>query len=440
MDFIGPLPDSQGFNALLVIVDYFSKMIKLEPTTVEATSQDVARLLRKRVFRDHGLPRTIVHDRDTKFVSEWMTELNRLLGIEQNPSTAYHPQTDGQTERANQEIEKYLRAYVNYLQDDWVEWLDLGEFALNDREHSTTKQTPFFLNTGQHPWKGDIGRRETKVQSVEEMVNKFKEIRRQAEESWKQATSAAKKSNDRKARRPVNFKPGDQVYLSATNITTSRPSKKLDDKRYGPFKVIRKVKEAAYELDIPKTWRGIHPVIHEEYLTLFTPPSFSSQLPPPPPPAVEVEGQLEYEVEQILDTRDRRHKIQYLVKWLGYPQEEATWEPFENVKNSPELLREFHERFPERPRHPEAIKMLKIRKIDYRGWNSRLFHPRDGTHGSTHSQPASTPPTDFIIPLPDQVITNTLSRTSPYVRIGLVQEQQNVFGFAARKMDISTLF
>jgi transposase InsO family protein len=93
----------------------------------------------------------MVHDRDTKFISQWATELNRLLGIKQNPSTAYHPQTDGQTERVNQEIEKYLRAFVSYQQDDWTEWLDLAEFAYNDCLHSTTQQTPFYIMHGQHP-------------------------------------------------------------------------------------------------------------------------------------------------------------------------------------------------------------------------------------------------------------------------------------------------
>jgi hypothetical protein len=151
MDIVGPLPESNGYDALFVVVDYYSKAIKLEPITIEATMQDIAKVLWQQVFHDHGLPKVMVHDRDTKFVSQWATELNRLLGIKQNPSTVYHPQTDGQTEWVNQEIEKYLQAFVSYQQANWTEWLDLAEFAYNDRAHSTTQQSLFYVMHGQHP-------------------------------------------------------------------------------------------------------------------------------------------------------------------------------------------------------------------------------------------------------------------------------------------------
>jgi transposase InsO family protein len=153
-DVIGPLPESDGRNAILVIVDRFTKRIILEATTIKATSEDIAIILRDRLFRDHGLPKKIIHDRDTRFVGKFMTALCKLLGIKQNPSTAYHPQTDGQTEQANQQIEEYLRIFVNYHQDNWNQWLLLAEFSNNDRIHSATKHTPFFLDYGQHPWKG----------------------------------------------------------------------------------------------------------------------------------------------------------------------------------------------------------------------------------------------------------------------------------------------
>jgi transposase InsO family protein len=98
LDIIGPLPESQGYNAILVIVDWFSKAVKFEATNMELTSSGVSVILRDRVFRDHGLPRKLIHDRDPRFVSKYIKELFSLLGIRQNPSTAYHPQTDGQTE------------------------------------------------------------------------------------------------------------------------------------------------------------------------------------------------------------------------------------------------------------------------------------------------------------------------------------------------------
>ena len=170
MDIISPLPESTGKDAILVIVDRLTKMIILEATDITVTSEGIARMLRDRLFRDHGLPHKIIHDRDTKFVSKFMTALCSLIGISQNPTTAYHPQGDGQTERMNQSIEEYLRIFVNYLQDNWTEWLSLAEFTYNDREHSATKQTPFFLNHGHHPWKGFEPTRTTNVESAEQFA------------------------------------------------------------------------------------------------------------------------------------------------------------------------------------------------------------------------------------------------------------------------------
>jgi transposase InsO family protein len=171
VDLIGPLPESQGYNAILVIVDWFSKAIKLEATHLELTSEGFAKILRDRVFRDHGLPRRIIHDRDTRFVSKYMKELFQLLGVEQNPSTAFHPQTDGQTERMNQSIEQYLRTFVNHRQDDWKEWLSIAEFAHNDHPHAATHESPFFVNTGQHPWK----RTDTRQEFRNEAAGQFAE-------------------------------------------------------------------------------------------------------------------------------------------------------------------------------------------------------------------------------------------------------------------------
>src|SRR6202048_2221341 len=152
-DIIGPLPLSKGYNGILVIVDRFTKRMLAEPINMDLTSEGAARIMRDWVFRDHGLPRKVISDRGPQFVSGFMKELYQLLGIEGNLSTAYHPQTDGQTERVNQEIEQYLRIFVNHHQDDWAEWVPLAEFSYNDKQNSSTGCSPFFLEYGQHPWK-----------------------------------------------------------------------------------------------------------------------------------------------------------------------------------------------------------------------------------------------------------------------------------------------
>ena len=109
-----------------------------------------------------------------------MNEFYKLLGIEANPSTAYHPQTDGQTERINQEVEQYLRIFINHRQSDWAEWLALAEFAYNDKEHSSTKQSPFYINYGLHPYKGTNPRKESRNESAKQFADRMQQTREEA--------------------------------------------------------------------------------------------------------------------------------------------------------------------------------------------------------------------------------------------------------------------
>jgi hypothetical protein len=156
IDMIGPLPKSDNYDSILVIVDRFSKMIHLIPTTTSLSSTKLAEIYKKEVWRQHGIPRRIISDRGPQFASKFMKELCNALGIEWNLSTAYHPQMDGQTERINQEVKAYLHAFINYRQNDWSKWLPTAEFQYNDKVHYGTKHSPFFLNYGLHPWKGTL--------------------------------------------------------------------------------------------------------------------------------------------------------------------------------------------------------------------------------------------------------------------------------------------
>ena len=153
-DFIVGLPEVQGFDALLVVVDRAKKMVHAVPTTSETSALGLAKLYRDNVWRYHGLPDSIISDRGPQFAAELMKELNKLLGIQTKLSTAYHPQTDGQTERMNQEIEQYLRMFVSHRQDDWPEWIAIVEFLYNNKIHTTMQMSPFFANYGYHPRMG----------------------------------------------------------------------------------------------------------------------------------------------------------------------------------------------------------------------------------------------------------------------------------------------
>ena len=151
IDIIGPLPKSNRMDAIVVIIDQFKKIIWLKVTTTNISLEGIAKIYRDDIWKLHGIPRKILSDRGLQFVSKFMKELTKALETKRQLSTAYHPQTDGQTERINQEIGIFLWHYVNYQQDDWTNWLTATEFQYNDKRYAATGRTPFELNFGRHP-------------------------------------------------------------------------------------------------------------------------------------------------------------------------------------------------------------------------------------------------------------------------------------------------
>jgi len=157
IDFVVELPECEGFDAIWVVVDRLLKMRHFIPchTTIDAVG--MAKLFLREIVRLHGLPATIVSDRGPQFASTFWGQVCCCLGIDRRLSTAFHLQTDGQTERMNASMEQYLRVFVNYQQDDWVQWLPLAEFAANNGVSETTKCTPFFAVQGTNPRMSFIG-------------------------------------------------------------------------------------------------------------------------------------------------------------------------------------------------------------------------------------------------------------------------------------------
>ena len=147
-DFITKLPIAQGYDSILVVVDRLTKMVHFIPTIEKTSAEGLARLFRDNVQKLYGLPKSIVSDKGPQFAAGIMRELNRMLGIKSKLSTAFHPQTDGQTERVNQELEQYLRMFIDHRQEQWHDWLGMVEFAYNNKMHSSTKVLPFKANYG----------------------------------------------------------------------------------------------------------------------------------------------------------------------------------------------------------------------------------------------------------------------------------------------------
>ena len=179
----------------------------------------------------------------------------------------YQPQGDGQTERINQELEQFLRLFINQRQDDWDDLLPYAEFQYNNHIHSTTQNVPFLLDTGRIP---HMGFKPDQHQSKVESVNEFK---MRMEATLEEAKAALVKSKDDMAkyydqRRTPEYQPGDRVFLDASNIYTTRPSQKLSHRRLGPFPVVRKVGNGVYRLCLPPSMSRLHPVFNVVKLTL----------------------------------------------------------------------------------------------------------------------------------------------------------------------------
>jgi len=342
-DLIPGLPESHGFNTIWVVVDRLTKRIRIAPTTSEVDSVGIARLFRDHVWRNHGLPDQIISDRGPQFVSAFTRELNRLLGIQTSLSTAFHPQTDGQTERVNQEIEQYLRLFINQRQDDWAEWLPLAEFAYNNRIHASTRRTPFELDSGQHPRMGVEPRLSTKIEAVDVFVQRIQKATEEAQSALRQAAEDMARFHDVHRGKEMSFKVGEKVWLDLRNIKTTRPTKKLDDKWFGPFPITEVISNNAYKLKLTPPFSKVHPVFNITMLRRFQPDQIKERpRPTEPTPVIDEEGEEVYEVECILDKRERRGRSEYLVSWKGFGPEHNSWEPERNLKGSQRLISRFN--------------------------------------------------------------------------------------------------
>ena len=220
IDIIGPLPRSEDKDAILVVVDRFSKMIRLMATTTSISSSKVARIYWDDIWKIHSIPKKIISDRGLQFASTFIGELCKALEIKRAMSTAYHLQTDGQTERINQEVKVLLRHYINYRQDDWTKWLATAEFQYNDKEHAATGHSPFYVNYGRHPWKGNLTV-ETEIPSLEDLLKKMETMREEAKTAMERTKETMKRQYDKRTCQSQGLKTGEQVWLKTRNIQTN---------------------------------------------------------------------------------------------------------------------------------------------------------------------------------------------------------------------------
>lgn len=357
MDFIGPLPKSGQleFDSILVVVDRLTKMSIFIPTHTTLDAPGLAHLLLRHVFGRHGVPVNIVSDRGSLFTSAFFSALSSALGFHRLLSTAYHPETDGQTERVNQILEQYLRIYTNYRQDNWSDLLPLAEFAYNNSPHSATTVSPFFANCGYHPTMSiDPDSPGTTFSADLDDLHVVHEHCKQ--ELAKAREAYANHANKDRIPFP-DLAVGDRVWLSTRNLKTTRPTQKLSERYIGPFKILRKVGKVAFELELPEEMRLLFPVFHVSLLEPHKEDTIEGRHQDPPPPVEIVNDQPEWEVAEVLDCqlkgKGRARKYKYKVLWAGYEHtaQATSWEPLSNLF-CPDLIEHYHRQNPQKPKPP----------------------------------------------------------------------------------------
>jgi len=340
MDFITDLPVSScGHDAILVFVDKLTKFVHLVPCRKKCSAEDAARLFLTHIYQYHGLPKVLISDRDPRFTSAFWKAFHKRLQIQPRYSTAFHPQTDGQTERTNRVLEEVLRHFIDGDHTSWEDLLPLAAFAMNNAKSSSTGETPFYLNTGTHPAtpislglpEGNLPNLDAVFQDMEYTMVKIKKFLQAAQDRQKAYA-------DDRFRRPHEFKDGDQVMLSTKNLRFKKGIKKLHPKYIGPFTIEKMVgSNNAAKLVLPDSYK-IHPVFH---VSLFKPFNESIQFRPLPPVEPDVvDGVPTYTVETILSNRikrvGRRRIQEFLVKWQGHDDSHNSWMPRADLP--PEML------------------------------------------------------------------------------------------------------
>uniref|UniRef100_A0A3Q2VWQ2 Gypsy retrotransposon integrase-like protein 1 n=1 Tax=Haplochromis burtoni TaxID=8153 RepID=A0A3Q2VWQ2_HAPBU len=339
LDFVTGLPTSSGKCVILTVVDRFSKAAHFIPLAKLPSAAETAQTLITDVFRLHGIPLEIVSDRGPQFTSQVWKTFCSILGAKVNLSSGFHPQSNGQTERLNQELEAMLRCVASQNPSSWVTYLPWVEYAHNTLTSSATGLSPFEASLGYQPPLFPEEDLTLSVPSAPHHLRRCQRVWRSARSALLRAKARHAHYADRRRAPAPDYQPGQKVWLAAGNIPLRGTSRKLAPRFIGPYVVDRVINPVAVRLRLPAS-RRVHPTFHVSQLK---PVRLSPLCPPsaPPPPARLVGGHPAYAVRRILDARRRGRGWQYLVDWEGYGPEDRLWVPRSFVLD-PRLISAFH--------------------------------------------------------------------------------------------------
>jgi hypothetical protein len=350
VDLITHLPRTlRGHDAIIVFVDRLSKRVHYVSTVTKVSAMDFALIFVNTIFANHGLPMEIISDRDPRFTSTFWEHVTAMLGIQRCMSTAFHPRSDGQTERANRTLEESLRSYVSGDQADWDVHLPLVEFAVNSSYHAAIGTTPFLMEYGQTPLPPNAIALQKANPAARKFVGNWEKYVKLAKEKIRIAQERAKSYFDRRVQ-AVSFAVGDEVLLSTKNLKLKghklgERTKKLMPRFIGPYRIIERIGLVAYKLKLPDLVQ-IHPVFHVSLLKAY---KKTGGYQPPLPMVDIIGGEVHFEIEALIADRMLGKNQQFRARWKNEDAGGDTWEFEEDLiedapDSAPRLIKQYWDR------------------------------------------------------------------------------------------------